>query len=361
MDGASLLEPTALLGTFLCVILAVFLVAVPSRSALPNRMFAGFLVLTAIDISGWFMADWWEVLPYNGLFRTVMAALHMPLFFGFIWFGCFRDASLRAAHSLHLLPALIVAAALLIWPQTDHQWLLPSLQLQYYAYIAVACWTLWRFRKILKDRFSSARSHVFEWLAAMVGISVFAHSLFVFRVLAADRLGANISTWLQFFAALLILSITLWIAFRALLSPELFRGVDRVLENAAAEFHQPAGDDGAAGDRIAELRTFIDDRQPFLDPELSLSRLSRQVGMQQKELSELINQRIGVHFFDLINRYRVEHASALLIAEPDMTVTDILYASGFNSKSSFNTAFKKHRGQTPSAFRKAASAEKAGN
>ncbi len=321
-------------------------------------MLAGFLVLTAVDISGWFMQDWWEALPFSGPLRIVLAAMHMPLFFGFIWFTCFTDLKLRRAHSWHLAPAVMIAAALLIWPGYNHWWLLPFLQLQYYAYIAVACWTLLRLSNILRRRFSRMQSLTLRWLTSMVGVSVIAHTLFVFRVLAAGWLGESTSMGLQLIAALLVLTITLWIAFRALLSPELFRGVDRVLKNASAEFRHAARDESAADDRTANLREFIEERQPFLDPDLSLSRFSRQIGIPQKELSKLINQRIGVHFFDFINGYRVDYAGALLIAERDMTVTEVLYASGFNSKSSFNTAFKKHQGQTPSAWRMAASSKK---
>jgi len=69
-------------------------------------------------------------------------------------------------------------------------------------------------------------------------------------------------------------------------------------------------------------------------------------------VSELLNQTLGLHFFDFINGHRIDHARQLLLTEPSKSILDILLESGFNSKSSFNTAFKKQMGMTPSAFRK---------
>src|SRR3546814_11800288 len=75
--------------------------------------------------------------------------------------------------------------------------------------------------------------------------------------------------------------------------------------------------------------------------------------MGQRELSCLINQQLGVHFFDFVNRYRVEKAAAVLIdpAKHEMSVLEIASETGFNTKSSFNAAFSKHLGSTPTEYR----------
>ena len=61
------------------------------------------------------------------------------------------------------------------------------------------------------------------------------------------------------------------------------------------------------------------------------------------------------NFFDYINSYRVAEAKEKIAKEPAQTLLQIAYAVGFNSKNSFNSAFKKHVGMTPSAYRKKAS------
>ena len=100
------------------------------------------------------------------------------------------------------------------------------------------------------------------------------------------------------------------------------------------------------------LLAFMDSDQPFLDPDLSLPRLAEKSRIPQKTLSRVINERVGVNFNDFVNEYRIRESCRLLSSRPSGTpVLDILYESGFNSKSTFNDAFKKKTGKTPSEFR----------
>ena len=96
--------------------------------------------------------------------------------------------------------------------------------------------------------------------------------------------------------------------------------------------------------------------RPYLDPDLTIQLLAGQLQWPGRELSLLINQHLDQHFFDFVNEYRIQEAMQLLgdPAQRERTVLDILYAVGFNSKSSFNTSFRKLTGQTPTQFRRAA-------
>mgnify|MGYP001819446785 CR=1 FL=1 len=93
---------------------------------------------------------------------------------------------------------------------------------------------------------------------------------------------------------------------------------------------------------------------PYLDPSLTVTGLARQLRLPAKELSLLINHSLNQHFFDFVNGYRIQEAMKIL-RDPErkvFTVLEILYEVGFNSKSSFNTAFKKHTSFTPSEYRR---------
>jgi AraC-like DNA-binding protein len=98
------------------------------------------------------------------------------------------------------------------------------------------------------------------------------------------------------------------------------------------------------------------DERPYLDFELTLQKLALKTDIPEKELSLLINHYLGKHFFDFINEYRINEAKVIL-ANPDkkeVTILEILYQVGFNSKSSFYTAFKKFTNKTPTQYRKEA-------
>jgi AraC-like DNA-binding protein len=94
--------------------------------------------------------------------------------------------------------------------------------------------------------------------------------------------------------------------------------------------------------------------KPWLDPDLTLEQLAGQLALRPRVLSQVINEDLGQNFFEFINRYRIGEAKALLMdpADKKMTVLEVLYQVGFNSKSSFNTLFKKQTGVTPSEFKK---------
>ncbi|MGM0531179.1 MAG: helix-turn-helix domain-containing protein [Bacteroidota bacterium] len=85
----------------------------------------------------------------------------------------------------------------------------------------------------------------------------------------------------------------------------------------------------------------------------SLSSLAGRINESTHHVSQVINEKLNKSFFELIARYRVEEAKRLLVSQQgnSLTIEEIAEEVGYNSKSSFNTAFKKITGQTPSQFR----------
>jgi AraC-like DNA-binding protein len=105
---------------------------------------------------------------------------------------------------------------------------------------------------------------------------------------------------------------------------------------------------------LAELQALIEGEKIYLDPDLTLQKLAKRLKIHYNQLSRIINERFGVSFKNYINGYRVEEAKRLLAdpAERDRNIIDIMYDAGFYSKSTFNTAFRKFTGMSPSEFRK---------
>lgn len=84
---------------------------------------------------------------------------------------------------------------------------------------------------------------------------------------------------------------------------------------------------------------------------LSLSSLSHDLGYSKYHISHVCNEKFGCSLSDYVNRLRAEHAMGLL-THSDLSITDICYASGFNSLRTFYRVFKERYGQTPGAFQK---------
>lgn len=93
------------------------------------------------------------------------------------------------------------------------------------------------------------------------------------------------------------------------------------------------------------------------DSLLNLREFSRAIGEKAHYVSQTINQELGMTFYELVSRHRVELAQRRLLAAPERTVLEIALEAGFNSKSTFHTAFRRCTGMTPTEWRaKAASA-----
>jgi AraC-like DNA-binding protein len=105
---------------------------------------------------------------------------------------------------------------------------------------------------------------------------------------------------------------------------------------------------------LAGLQDLMEIEKVYLDPDLTLQKLAKQLRIHYNHLSRIINERFGVSFKNYINRYRIEEAKRRLAdsAEKDRNITDIMIDAGFYSKSTFNTAFRKFTGTSPSKYRK---------
>lgn len=102
------------------------------------------------------------------------------------------------------------------------------------------------------------------------------------------------------------------------------------------------------------LTQHMEIEKPFLNENLNLSLLAEKSEISQSHISQVINQHFQIHFYDFINRYRVEEAKKKLSSSDfdHLSVLGIAFECGFKSKSSFNRYFKKYTGVSPSEFKK---------
>jgi AraC-like DNA-binding protein len=138
---------------------------------------------------------------------------------------------------------------------------------------------------------------------------------------------------------------------KALGQPEIFAGIeqDSILKYAQSNLTKEQVH--LHKERLTEILKI---EKLYRDPQINIYDLARRLGVPSKTLSQVINQSFDKNFFDLINSYRVSEAQKILKESLDkkLTVLEVMYSVGFNSKSSFNTAFKKVTGKTPSEYRK---------
>jgi AraC-like DNA-binding protein len=113
---------------------------------------------------------------------------------------------------------------------------------------------------------------------------------------------------------------------------------------------------------IDKLTPVMNTARPYLDPGLTLPMLADMTGVPRNNLSLAINEGAGQNFYDFINSYRIREVKKQL-EDPgnhEINLLNLAFNSGFNSKATFNSVFKKNTGMTPTEYKKSISLQ-AGN
>lgn len=138
--------------------------------------------------------------------------------------------------------------------------------------------------------------------------------------------------------------------------PEFFLPLQ---EEARQEKYRNSQLKGIDTTALAEkMRLLIDEEKVWLDDHLSVKSLAQLLQVSPHQLSEFINVRYGRNFSSLVNEYRVAEAKRLLCEDQEKSVIEIAFASGFGTKSSFNSVFLKNTGMSPLQYRRSQTAKK---
>lgn len=111
------------------------------------------------------------------------------------------------------------------------------------------------------------------------------------------------------------------------------------------------GDD-ADKRNLNTLLNFITNSKIYLEPEVSPKKIADELKFSTHYLAMLLNTRLKTNFYKFINSYRVEEFISLLDRKEDINILELSIEAGFNSKSTFNKAFKEKTGLTPSEYKK---------
>jgi AraC-like DNA-binding protein len=104
---------------------------------------------------------------------------------------------------------------------------------------------------------------------------------------------------------------------------------------------------------LKHLLSYMEKNKPYLDRDLTINDLASLTGIQRHYITQVLNEKHGRNFFTFINEYRVREVINKF-SDPrfnNYTILAIAFDAGFNSKTTFNSIFKSHTGQTPSVYR----------
>lgn len=212
------------------------------------------------------------------------------------------------------------------------------------------------YRKYVVENFSSTESIGFKWLRNLLIATALGHIIWIgFELVSLfGKEGLSyVEDWYSFFfIGLLIYYLSI---------EGLLAGTGERLRNAlrfepeklpVEEEIELKNTEPDWGKNEKELLNSMEQERPYLNPDLTLQDLASKLKLTTATLSRLINSTQGKNFNDFVNEYRVKAVKKHLL-DPDkkhFSLLAIALECGFNSKATFNRAFRKHAGMSPSQF-----------
>ena len=335
-----------------------------------NRKFLGlFLLAKAFCISNFIsfrLSEYaLEYFPHLFYFGSSFTILWGPLLYFYVKSITQSNFKLTKKDIVHFIPFLIhfiylsavfhlhsadykreMISAGSVFPGISNLIVYVSVEVLIGIYTILSIYLIKKFTGELKNNFSSENKANANWLWFIVlGFFTKWFSDFSYFIFAISGIGGT--EYILSFSKIVMFLFLNYLIFRGFKQSQIFDGL--ITENKKSNLSE-----NLLTKYRDQLVNFMDSEKPFLDPEISLRDLSVKSSIPQRSLSEVINNSFGKNFYDFINFYRIKESEKLL-ADPDnsRTVLEVIYESGFKSKSSFHKAFNKHTGMTPTQFREA--------
>lgn len=215
----------------------------------------------------------------------------------------------------------------------------------------------------LKEYYSAIEAGRLTWLRQLVIGFIICYGLFAGILYIRGLHPAGYAL------AFSLTGLTYLIGYRQLRQPTLFAPEQRVVPVAVAKpkpiqtspasparpkYGKSALTDEQGKLYAHKLQALMVRRLHYRDGALTLRQVADELAVSPHTLSQVLNQTLGVSFYDFVNGYRVEAVKQALADHRNdhLTILALALDAGFESKAAFNNAFKKHTGLTPSAYRK---------
>ena len=354
------------------LLLTIFLVTQKRGCQLRNKILATFLFTGTLIIVDLLHMRFQLHLsfPYFLLSGFSFTFLQGPLLYFYTKTATDRDFVFKKLHLVHLLPFLLFWAGIVIgyhskplqvkldfitapelryWVEFDIVYLF--LHFQIIAYLAAALRILHHFRLEHRD---CVKQLSLNWLA--FGLSVFlvmwVSGLIIRLVGQIGELPPMLYFGFSFLCMILYFIFANLAVFKSLNQPEILLGEN--LTTRKLKYENSTLTSAESEQILKLLLEYMDAQKTYLHPSVSIDEIARALHIPSRHLSQVINEKLNQHFFDFINRYRIEEAKRLIFDSTgnSKTMLEILYEIGFNSKSAFNSAFNKHADMPPREFKR---------
>lgn len=370
---------------FLCLFFSIYLLTQKKGKRLSNILLASFLITKAISETSGALFHFRELkqliiagtprLYYIGI---PFEFISIPLLYLYILSITQEKFRLKKKYLLHAIPFLFFLIIIIRFQLQDVEVIRETIRsaslfndlewhvinflisLQFLSYMISSLTIVKKYGISIKNFFSDIARINLSWLNFVIWGFITYQLLilleYIIWVVTQKSFPLLIAMYISAEVVFLIFICT--IIYKALCQPEIFLANSGITEENVGgykiKYEKNLLPEELKEEYKKQLVEFMQTKKPFLNPSLRLDDIAQKISVSNHHLSQTINTCFNQNFFDFINTYRIEESKRLLSENEGYkkTILEVLYQSGFNSKSVFNSVFKKYTGTTPTQFRR---------
>lgn len=307
-----------------------------------------FLALTNADFR-WKRRYWWHFVPFFLLLLEPLVVFGYDIVYRY---GLLGEELLYFFNTRGPLAEAMNMGDITLYDVVTYLFV----RIHLIVYLALTIRLYRRYRRYLVQYFASEDRYAFRWVQSLlyvflVGISFALITNILEQIFDFSYVGA----WYSYFVlgtTIYIISIQFFLATPAQLRNLHFDPEYSLPEEVPAAAETPQAHDPELEQWGRRLEQHMQTARPYLDPDLNLGSLAEQIGTNSSVLSRVVNTREGLNFNDYVNGFRCREVIRRFEAgdHENLTFLGMALDAGFNSKATFNRAFKKYTGKSPRAF-----------
>lgn len=357
---------------FNCIFIAGVSLFLKKGKRMANVLFAAFLLAKTICFSTSFFYLNFDYAVDNFLeiflIGTSFDLLLGPLMYFYIRSLCYKNFVFKKTHFLHLVPFLLHLGYLsIIFYSKDIATKKELLQgtiytstyafvngfLIYFSFVVYASYIIREivfYHKAIKAEYSDFNKAQMKWMAVLISglLAIWLYGIVAF-ILSRFQIYLNNPITVYLIPIFIFSNV---IFFYGMQYSEVFAGIEE--PQSYKKYRKTEIPDDKKEELLQKIISYIESEKPYLDPDINISDLAEELAVPSYQISQILNSKLNKNFFEFISYYRIKESMEHLSQANNKTVLEILYEVGFNSKSAFNTAFKKHTGLTPTEFKRRA-------
>lgn len=365
---------TAILIVGIFVSFAQFVLLFNKRNnTLSDRILAVWMLFISIHLLSYSLHHngYWEQYPHLVGLTVPFPLLYGPMLYLYVQYSLKDRSALRTVDYAHFMPAalayLYMVKFFFFYTAEEKRMvdagvvddfglfttiLLISFVISGISYSIMSYKYLNVHKQLVQANLSNETGVTLRWLRHIIhGIGLF-FVVVTFVIVAQEMAGFNVGFDLDYVVYSMLVAGILWLGYHGIRHQNIFTDNEVYIpeEETGSEYRTSGLTDEVARDIYARLISVMEEDQPYHEPKLTLTSLASRLDTSANYLSQVINQYEKRNFNEFINEYRIRDFVERARAEPRFTLLAHAYEVGFNSKSTFNMVFKRHRGMTPSQF-----------